>query len=483
MCAMSSDDLSKTPSDASVEALDRAFARQQECVRENPYPILEQRLDWLSSLEKMLIAYRRDFSTALNSDFGAHSKIVTDLYETGAILGRSRFFRRQLADWMAPKPVSLHPKIHGSSKAETRVAPQGVVGNISPWNFPVECALVMAVDMLSAGNRIILKPARQAPATAQVVSEAIAEFFDEDVFTSVIGGSALTQAFPHKPWDHLTYTGSPEVGKIIMRAAAENLTPVTLELGGKNPTVFADDGIEDNLIRRFLEARILKGGQVCTSPDYVLVPRKQRDDWLQRAKRLWSEMYPEYIGHADATGVINQSHYNRVMGYVQEAQNEGVNVVSLNGDEPDARTRQIPMYVIVEPDSELSCMREEIFGPVTALLCYDDLDEVVDRINSGPSPLACYLATHDSDIADRFINQVRSGGVAINDFGTQAGHPGIPFGGFGNSGMGCHSGYEGFLNYSHTKGVFHGANDSVVVKSMRMPYGESAEQLVNSIFG
>ncbi|MFT7531692.1 MAG: coniferyl-aldehyde dehydrogenase [Gammaproteobacteria bacterium] len=457
--------------------------RQIECVSGNPYPILEQRLDWLNSLEKMLIAWRDDFAASLNSDFGAHSKVVTDLYETGAILGRSRYFRRQLPEWITAKPVSVHPKVHGSSRAETRVVPKGVVGNISPWNFPVECALVMAVDMLSAGNRVILKSARQAPATAQAVSEAIAEFFDEDVFASVTGGSELTQAFPHKPWDHLTYTGSPEVGKIILRAAAENLTPVTLELGGKNPTVFAEDAIEDSLIRRFLEARILKGGQVCTSPDYVLVPRKQRDEWLQRAQRLWSEMYPTYVGHQDATGVINQSHYDRVMGYIKEAQDEGVEVVSLNGDEPDAQKRQIPMYVVVEPNAELACMREEIFGPVTALLCYDDIDEAISRINSGPSPLACYLATHNSDVAERFILQVRSGGVAINDFGTQAGHPGIPFGGFGQSGMGCHSGYEGFLNYSHTKGVFHGAEDSAVVKSMRMPYGESAEQLVKAIFG
>ncbi len=479
---MSSTDSLNAAKDSSLKTLDRLFARQKDCVKENPYPSLEQRLEWLNSLEKMVIAWRDDFAAALNSDFGAHSKIVTDLYETGAILGRARYFGRKLEDWMAAKPVSLHPKVHGSSKAETRAVPKGVVGNISPWNFPVECALVMAADMLAAGNRIILKPARQAPVTANAVSAAIAEFFDEDVFVAVTGGSELTRAFPHKPWDHLTYTGSPEVGKIIMRAAAENLTPVTLELGGKNPTVFAPDGIEDSLIRRFLEARILKGGQVCTAPDYVLVPRNHRDDWLQRAQQLWSEMYPSYVGHGDATGVINQSHYDRVMGYVKEAQGEGVTVLSLNNDEPDPQKRQIPMYVVVEPDAELACMREEIFGPVTALLCYDDLDEVIGKINSGPSPLACYLATHDSNIAERFVQEVRSGGVAINDFGTQAGHPGIPFGGFGNSGMGCHSGYEGFLNYSHTKGVFHGAEDSAVVNAMRMPYAESAEQLVDSIF-
>jgi len=479
---MSITDSQTATNDPSLKTLDRLFAQQKESVRNNTYPTLEQRLEWLICLEEMVIAWRSKFGIALDYDFGAHSKVVTDLYETGAILGRSRFFRRHLENWMAAKPISLHPKVHGSSKAETRAVPKGVMGNIAPWNFPVECSLVMAVDMLAAGNRIILKPARQAPASASAVSEAIAEYFDESIFTTVIGGSELTQMFPHKPWDHLTYTGNPEIGKIILRAAAENLTPVTLELGGKNPTVFASDGIEDSLIRRFLEARILKGGQVCTSPDYVLVPRQQRDNWLQRAKKIWNEMYPSYVGHADATGIINQSHYDRVMGYVEEARNEGVRVISLNNDEPNPQNRQIPMYVVVEPTAELACMREEIFGPVTALLCYDDIDEVINKINDGPSPLACYLATFDNNIAEQFIQQVRSGGLAINDFGTQAGHPGIPFGGVGNSGMGCHSGYEGFLNYSHTKGIFHGAEDSAVVNAMRMPYGDSAKKLVDSIF-
>jgi len=480
---MSESDTLNSVDDTGIARLDRLFSLQKQHLKENPYPVLEQRLAWLKDLEKMVVAWRAPFAEALISDFGSHSKIATDLYETGAVLGRSRFFRRQLQDWLAPRPVSLHPKVHGSSTAETRAVPMGVVGNISPWNFPVECALIMAVDMLAAGNRIILKPARQAPSTAQVISAAIGEYFEESVFAAVTGDSDLTEAFPHKPWDHLTYTGNPEVGKIIMRAAAENLTPVTLELGGKNPTVFTKSGIEDNLIRRFLESRILKGGQVCTSPDYVLVPRSHRDEWLQRAQQLWTEMYPAYVGHADATGAINQSHYDRVMNYVEEARSEGVTVVSLNGDSPSTDDRQIPMYVIVEPNAELACMREEIFGPVSALLCYDDIDEAINNINDGPSPLACYVATHNAEIAQRFIQQVRSGGIAINDFGTQAGHPGIPFGGFGNSGMGCHSGHEGFLNYSHTKGVFHGAQDSAVVSSMRMPYGNSAEQLVNSIFG
>ena len=212
------------------------------------------------------------------------------------------------------------------------------------------------------------------------------------------------------------------------------------------------------------------------------MPRRKCDEWLSRAKKLWSEMYPTYVGHPDATSTINTRHYDRVLGFVEEARSHKVEVCSLNGDKPDAVTRQIPMYVIVEPPASLACMSEEIFGPVIPLCSYDDFDEVIALINSAPSPLASYIATHDEKLAGRFVQQVKSGGVGINNFGTQAGYPAIPFGGIGQSGFGCHSGYEGFLNYSHAKGVFRGAADSLVVQSMRLPYGQSAAGFVDAIF-
>ncbi|MCY3752051.1 MAG: aldehyde dehydrogenase family protein [Gammaproteobacteria bacterium] len=474
--------LSAQPESAAIVQLNELFTLQKRSAYENPYPLLEERLDWLDRLEKMMVANRRVFIESLESDFGSHPSFVTDLLETAAIMGRVRFFRRKLEEWMSPTDISLNPHAHGSSTAATIPVPYGVVGNIAPWNFPVECALVMVVDMLAAGNRVILKPSPQAPASAKAVGEAVAEFFPEDVFATVNGGNDLTEAFPHKPWDHLTYTGSPAVGKIIMRAAAENLTPVTLELGGKNPTVFAEDAIDDKLIKRFLDSRILKGGQVCTSPDYVFVPRAKRDEWVERAQRIWTEMYPSYVGHADATGVINESHFKRVVGYVEEARAVGTNVISLNGEEYDEGKRQIPMYVVVDPSPELAVMTEEIFGPVTSICSYDSFDEVIATINAGHSPLASYLATYDQELTDKFVRKIKSGGVAINNFGSQAGNPSIPFGGVGNSGMGCHSGYEGFLNYSHVKGIFYGSDDSMVVKAMELPYGEMGQALVKGIF-
>lgn len=466
-----------------IAELERVFKLQKDSARNNLNPTLEERLDWLDRLEKMIRASRVHFSEALTADFGSHPPLVSDLYETGGVIGRAKYFKRNLGDWLQPRTIDVSKKLHGSdASAAVVLMPKGVVGNIAPWNFPIECALVMAADMLAAGNRIILKPSLMAPRVADAISVAIADHFPEDVMSTAMGGEQLTEQFPHLPWDHLTYTGNARVARIVLSAAAENLVPVTLELGGKNPTVFTEDAIDDELIRTLLEAKIMKGGQVCIAPDHVFVPRRKCDEWLSRAKKLWSEMYPTYVGHPDATSTINTRHYDRVLGFVEEARSHKVEVCSLNGDKPDAVTRQIPMYVIVEPPASLACMSEEIFGPVIPLCSYDDFDEVIALINSAPSPLASYIATHDEKLAGRFVQQVKSGGVGINNFGTQAGYPAIPFGGIGQSGFGCHSGYEGFLNYSHAKGVFRGSADSLVVQSMRLPYGQSAAGFVDAIF-
>jgi coniferyl-aldehyde dehydrogenase len=257
---------------------------------------------------------------------------------------------------------------------------------------------------------VIVKAAELAPATARVLREAVGAHFAEDVLAVVSGGADLGAYFASLPWDHLTYTGGGRVGRLVMQAAAANLTPVTLELGGKNPTVFAADGFEDTLIERFLYFRVFKGGQVCTSPDYVLVPQGRIDEWVDAARRCWTALYPSYVNHADATGAINRAHYDRVLGLVAEARARGVKVVSLNGDEPDPARRVIPMYVVIDPPDDLACMQDEVFGPVTPVKSYTSLDAAIARINAGPAPLASYVVTRDEAFAARIVNEVRSGG-------------------------------------------------------------------------
>ena len=305
------------------DELDRVFRKQKTAFAGDRTPDLAARLSRLRALDAMLIEYRQPIRDAISADFGNHHAMVTDLFESGAVIARSRHIQSQLASWMAPEQRELPAAVHGSSTAEVIHQPKGVLGNIAPWNFPLECALVMTADMLAAGNRVIVKSAELAPRISALLGEAIARHFPEDVLTMVHGGHELSAYFASLPWDHLTYTGGGRVGRLVMAAAAANLTPLTLELGGKNPAVFADDGFDDALIERFLYFRVFKGGQVCTSPDHVLVPEGRISEWVEKAKRLWTGLYPKYVGHPEATGAINQTHFNRVMALVQEARARG----------------------------------------------------------------------------------------------------------------------------------------------------------------
>lgn len=461
-------------SEHQIEHLHLAFAAQKSAVLRDPSPSLARRLDRVRRMGSMLTDHLDEVRAAITSDFGSIHPAMVEILDTGPVVERVRYFEQHLETWLQPQRVELGQE-HGSSRAAIVQVPKGVNGNISPWNFPIESALVMVIDMLAGGNTVIIKPSELAPATSEVLAEVVEATFDIEEVAVVQGGVDVATAFADMPWDHLTYTGSGRVGRLVMEAAARNLVPVTLELGGKNPALFALDGVTDELVGRFLAFRTLKAGQICTSPDYAIVPRDQLDDWIERASRLWREAYPRYVGHPDATGIINDAHYRRVVGYVSEAKAADCRVVGLNEDEADPETRQVPMTLVVDPPEHLGCMTEETFGPVIAVVPYDTIEEAMDRINQGPSPLGAYLATGDDDLAERFVTTVRSGGTGINTFGLQGGNPALPFGGFGASGMGCHSGREGFLGYTHTKSVFYGADDSFVHQIICPPYDQLSE--------
>jgi coniferyl-aldehyde dehydrogenase len=464
-----------------MERLQQTFGLQKAAVARNPMPSLEQRLTRLGQLERMLVEHRQPVRDALQADFGSYHPWMSDLLGTGSVLGRVRHVAEHLAEWVAPRQVQLE-FAHGAATAEVVQVPKGVNGVIGPWNLPIDCSLVMVADIFAAGNTAIVKPSELAPATAQVLDEAVSAHFQPETLAVVQGGPELAVMFASLPWDHLTYTGSARVGRLVAEAAAKNLVPLTLELGGKNPALFAPDGVTDELIERFLSFRALNGGQVCTSPDYALVPRDQIDRWVASAEAAWRRAYPTYVGHPDATGIINDAHYHRLVGYIDEARARGVRVVGLNDDEPDPARRQVPMTLVVDPPDDLGCMTDEVFGPVVPVVPYDSIDQAIARINAGPSPLGSYLATHDDGLARRFVTEVRSGGAAVNTYGLQGGQPVLPFGGIGASGNGCHSGREGFLNYSHAKSVFYAAGDSIVHQVVSIPLPELCGFVVDSMF-
>ncbi|MEQ1756200.1 MAG: aldehyde dehydrogenase family protein [Micropepsaceae bacterium] len=464
-----------------VDRLQRFFDIQKRALADTPAPDLAERLSRLSRLKNMLIENRERFRKALATDFGNHHRWMSDMMEAGSVIGRIRHFETELPQWLAPRPVVLE-EAHGSSRAEILIVPKGVCGVIAPWNFPIECALVMVTDMFAAGNSVIIKPSELAPSCAQLLDEIVAENFAPEVLAVVQGGPELAYAFASLPWDHLTYTGSSRVGRLVAAAAAQNLTPLTLELGGKNPAVFAPDGVTDDAIACFLSFRVLKAGQVCTSPDYALVPQDRMEDWIAIATSAWRAAYPKHVGNPDATGIINVHHYGRILGYISEARAKGARVIVLNEDRPDATLRQIPMTLIVDPPAELACMSEEIFGPVVPVVPYRSIDDAMRRINAEPTPLAAYIATSDDALARRFVQTVRAGGAGVNTFGLQGSHPALPFGGFGASGYGCHSGQAGFLNYAHQKSVFHAGKDSIVHLALAAPLSPLCGAVVDAMF-
>lgn len=462
--------------------LNEIFKKQKEAFANNSSPSLKERIDRLQRLEAAMMKNRIAFQKTIREDFGAHSQYVTDLFETGGVLGRGRHLQATLEEWMRPVDRELNSMVHGSSTAKVIRQPKGVMGNMAPWNFPIECALVMVNDMLAAGNRVIVKGAELTPATSSLLEEVIKSEFDEDTLAVVNGDTSFSEYFSTMPWDHLTYTGGERVAKLVMNAASINLTPVTLELGGKNPTLFTNEGVCELLVERFLFNRVFKGGQVCTSPDYAMVPEEHLETWVNLAKNKWSEMYPNYIGHEDATGTINDHHFNRIMNYIDEAKEAGCEVISLNGEDPDESLRQIPMIIIINPDDSLSVMQEEIFGPVTAVKTYSNIDSAINYINSKPRPLAAYLVGREREMIQNFEENIISGGIGINVFGLQGAEPCLPFGGIGNSGMGCHSGHEGFLNYTHSKSVFECGDDSPLMASLKGPYGEITKAFSDAVF-
>ncbi len=466
----------------SPDQLNSLFAAQKAAFAENVFPSLNARLDLLRRLEAVMMGNRLPIQQALIADFGAHHPLSTDLFETGGVLGRNRYIQAMLAEWMTDSDRPLMDVVHGSSKARVIRQPKGVMGNIAPWNFPVESALVMVSDMLAAGNRVIVKASELAPATGALLEHAIGEAFDPTELAVVNGDVDLARHFSTLPWDHLTYTGGGTAAKAIMAAAAENLTPLTLELGGKNPTLFLEDGIEPGLIERYLYFRIFKGGQVCTSPDYVLVPRARLEQWTEIATARWSTMYPTHVGHPDATGTINRRHYDRILGYLDEARARGVKVISLNGEAPDPQTLQIPMYVVIDPGEDMAVMQDEVFGPVVAVKPYDSVEDAIRYINARPRPLAAYVVGRDPGRIEQFTRTVLAGGIGVNVFGFQGAEPSIPFGGVGASGMGCHGGIEGYTQYTHLKSVFDCSDDNPLMLSLKAPYGTFAHQFADAIF-
>jgi coniferyl-aldehyde dehydrogenase len=456
-----------------------AFDAQREAFRKNPYPPYGERIETLKALEGMLKKYRSGAEEALASDFRTHPPQLTGICELMGPIERARFARANLKAWMRPQARRASAALYGLSKTYVMYQPKGVVGNLSPWNFPIDLSVGPLADILAAGNRAILKPSELAPASAELVKEMVSHTFDRDRVSVVTGGVELARAFAAMPWDHLLYTGGPAVARLVMRAAAENLTPVTLELGGKCPAVVAADSVDDATASNILATKFIKNGQMCVNVDYVLVPADRRDAFVSLAKVAVARMLPSYATNPQSTGVIDDRNLDRLLSYLDDARRKGAEVVPLGGGDLSVNRadRKMPLSLVLDPRDDMEVMRNEIFGPILPLVTYRSLDEAIAYVNARPRPLALYVYTKDRARADEVLRRTISGGACVNAAAIHATVPSLPFGGIGNSGMGRHHGFEGFLTFSHEKAVFR-SGLGYIPSLVYPPYGKKMDRIL-----
>lgn len=467
-----------------LETAMREILDQQKAahIEAGPAPLTRRK----AKLDKLLAVVRDNqdiLADAVNQDFGNRSKHETLLAEIFPVISSIRYMRKNLAKWM--RPERRHTEIT-FKPATTKVVyqPLGSVGIIAPWNYPIQLALVPLATALAAGNRAMLKPSELTPKTSEVLHDILSKAFDEDEVAVILGGIETGQAFSSLPFDHLVYTGSTSVGRLVMQAAAANLTPVTLELGGKSPTLITDDYPLDKAAESIIGGKLLNAGQTCVAPDYVLVPRNQMDTFIQAAKDAVGKFYPTLKANPDYTSVVNDRHFGRLMGLLDEARQAETKIVEINPANESLKPegRKIAPTLLVDPKDDLKVMQDEIFGPLMPLVPYDTLDEALAYINARPRPLALYVYANKPAVIDRVTRETTAGGMCINETLMHVAQDDIPFGGVGPSGMGAYHGIEGFKALSHAKSVFH-QSPLNGIGFLRPPYGKLIEMGLSVLIG
>ncbi len=429
----------------------RVFNLQREAYRRDPYPSYEERRDNLLKLERILVENATAIADAVSADFGHRAFEETMMAELFTSVDGIRDTRRRLRKWM--RPQRRHVSILFAT-GSNRVIPQpkGVVGVVSPWNYPLFLTAGPLTSILAAGNRAMVKMATNSQHLCRFLAEKCRAVFPEDTLAILPGIRA--QDFSTLPYDHIIFTGSADAGRTVMRSAAENLTPVTLELGGKSPTILCEDFDVDEDASRILYAKLLNAGQTCLAPDYVLVPEALRDRFVAAAQRIVPERYPD-TNQPSYTSVIDDKSYRRLRATLEDARQKGARIVPLvPGVTFNDQLRKLPPHLVLDVTDDMVIMQEEIFGPLLPVKTYRTLDEVIAYVTGRDRPLGFYVFTNDKATEEKLLYSTISGGVSINNCMLHVAQHDMPFGGIGASGMGHYHGYEGFLEFSKLRAVF-----------------------------
>jgi coniferyl-aldehyde dehydrogenase len=442
----------------SNDSLRATLQRLREGARRRGTVPAETRIAWLDKLERMLLRRKEDIARAVAKDFGCRSRVESLVAELMVPVESIRHTRAHLREWMAPRRAQVS-WLFQPGRAEVIPQPLGVVGIIAPWNYPVHLATAPLVGALAAGNGAFLKPSELTPVTGELLREMVEDTFEPDHVAVALGGPEVGEAFASLPFDHLVFTGSTRVGRAVMRAAAEHLVPVTLELGGKSPVLLSRDVQIATAATRIMSGKLFNAGQTCIAPDYALVPAEKLDAFVEACQRAVAQLYPTVQGNGDYTSIVNDRHFARLRSYLDDARAKGARVIEVNpgGEAADPTTRKLFPTLVLDVTDEMAVMQEEIFGPILPVRGYTTLDEAIGYVNDRPRPLALYYFGSDKHETQRVLQETVSGGVTVNDVMLHIAQHDMPFGGVGASGMGAYHGQTGFDTMSKLKPVFYQA--------------------------
>jgi coniferyl-aldehyde dehydrogenase len=471
--------LSAAPVNAGSEA-ELLFQAQRQAFAAAGATGATRRRALLERLEKALLSYRAEIARAISEDFGHRSSDETELLELVPSIKAIRHAKSHLVRWMRPErrrvALTMQP-----AKAWVEYQPLGIIGIISPWNYPLFLAASPLADALAAGNRAMIKPSELTPRFSELLKGIVTEAFDPADVAVVTGGADVAEAFSRLPFDHLLFTGSTSIGRKVMQAAADNLTPVTLELGGKSPVVVCSDYSIDKAARAIAFGKFVNAGQTCIAPDYVLAPASRAmelaDAILTEAKRL----YPRISDNPDYTSIVTDRHYQRLTNAVEEARTAGATVLTIAEDKA-SNSRKIAPTIVVDPPRDSLLMREEIFGPVLPIVSSDSLEDALGVINEKDRPLALYVLTNSDASRRKILGRTISGGVTLNGTILHVAQNDLPFGGVGASGMGAYHGYDGFKRFSHARAI-HKVGFMSGFERLAPPYGKLQKMAVNFLLG
>jgi len=461
--------------------------KQKEFFVKNGSPSIELRIDRLQRLKSLIMDNRYDFIDALNADFGNRSKNASMLSDIYGIMPSINLAIKNVKKWnKIEKKSSNFPFGLLGAKSYIKYEPLGTVGMISPWNFPVNLAFVPLVSIFAAGNQIMHKPSEYTEQSAALMKELCDAAFDEEEFATILGGPDVGATFTQQKFDHLLYTGSGAVAKHIMKAASENLVPVTLELGGKSPVIVSNSADSAIAAKRIMLGKTMNAGQICLAPDYVMVHSDKKDELVSGMKAAVADFYPDLKHNDDYTSIVNQKHFDRLQGLLSDAKEKGAEIDEINPANEDFSQQEafkIPPTLVMNPTDDMEIMKEEIFGPLLPIKEFTEIDETISYVNKNDKPLGLYYFGSNKNEENHVLTRTSSGGVTVNDVLGHIQQEDLPFGGVGPSGIGSYHGEEGFKTFSNAKAVYKqiGSRFDKLLSAIRPPYKGDIEKVLKQI--